>query len=134
MQTATALYGSAPQPVPRETASTKGVVVPFRLRGLAASAGIVEGPCTVIRAPEDMLAVRDGAILVCEAASPALIPYMRALRGLVAARGGAGSIVSGYAREQGIPAVVGISGITDVLHNGDVIRIDGSRGTVEVLG
>lgn len=133
MQTATASYGPVRESIPCEAISTTGVVVSFRLRGLAASSGIVEGPCTVIRTPEDMLAVRDGAILVCEAAYPAIIPYMRALHGLVTGRGGAGSIVSGYAREQGIPAVVGINGIMDALHDGDVIRIDGSKGTVEMI-
>lgn len=133
MQTTTASYSPVPESVPCEVVSTTGVIVPFRLRGLAASSGIVEGPCTVIRTPEDMHKVQDGAILVCEVPSPALAPHMRFIRGLVAGRGGAGCIASGYAREQKIPAVVGINGIMDALHDGDVVRIDGSKGTVEII-
>jgi pyruvate,water dikinase len=37
------------------------------------------------------------------------------------------------ARELGIPAVVGCGNATSVLHIGDRVRVDGGRGTVEVL-
>lgn len=37
------------------------------------------------------------------------------------------------ARELGIPAVVGWGNATMRLHTGDCIRVDGERGTVEVL-
>jgi pyruvate,water dikinase len=37
------------------------------------------------------------------------------------------------ARELGIPAVVGTGTATSVLHTGDRVRVDGSRGTAEVL-
>jgi phosphoenolpyruvate-protein kinase (PTS system EI component) len=56
------------------------------------------------------------------------------LRGLVAGRGGSTCIVSGYAREYDIPAVVGLEGVMGAIHNGDIIRIGGSRGTVEIIG
>ena len=37
------------------------------------------------------------------------------------------------ARELGIPAVVGCGDATTRLHGGDLIRVDGGKGTVEVL-
>jgi phosphohistidine swiveling domain-containing protein len=37
------------------------------------------------------------------------------------------------ARELGIPAVVGCGNATSVLHTGDRVRVDGSRGTVQLL-
>ncbi len=37
------------------------------------------------------------------------------------------------ARELGIPAVVGCGNATTRLHTGDRLRVDGERGTVEVL-
>jgi pyruvate,water dikinase len=37
------------------------------------------------------------------------------------------------ARELGIPAVVGCGNATLRLNTGDLIRVDGSRGTVEIL-
>jgi pyruvate,water dikinase len=38
------------------------------------------------------------------------------------------------ARELGIPAVVGCGNATMRLRTGDVVRVDGSHGTVELLG
>jgi pyruvate,water dikinase len=35
------------------------------------------------------------------------------------------------AREYGVPAVVNVTGATLVLRNGDHVRVDGDRGTVE---
>jgi len=37
------------------------------------------------------------------------------------------------AREIGIPAVIGIPGIVEVLHDGDLVAVDGLGDTVEVL-
>jgi len=37
------------------------------------------------------------------------------------------------ARELGIPAVVGCGNATMRLHTGDWVRVDGGRGTVELL-
>jgi len=134
MQTSTVSYKPVTPYIPLEIVSTKGNIVARKLRGSAASPGIVEGRCTVIRNLEDLHTLADGAILVCDVPSPVLAPYMRFLRGLVAGRGGSGCIASGYAREYEIPAVVGLEGIMGTIHDGDIIRIDGSRGTVEVIG
>jgi len=38
------------------------------------------------------------------------------------------------AREYGIPAVVSVAGATEKIRTGQRIRVDGSRGFVEVLG
>jgi pyruvate,water dikinase len=134
MQTITVSYKSLPGYIPWEVVTPRKNRVPRELRGLAASPGIAEGPCTVIRKMEDLYTIQDGTILICEVPSPALAPYMPFLRGLVAGRGGPNCIASGYAREHEIPAVVGVEGVMNAIHNGDVIRIDGSRGTVEVIG
>jgi pyruvate, water dikinase len=133
MQTVTVSYKTVPQYIPREVATTQENTVPFKLKGLAASPGIVQGPCTIIRNLEDLHTLHDGTILVCEVPSPALAPYMPFLRGLVTGHGGPNCIASGYAREHEIPAIVGVGGVMDFIHDGDVIRIDGSRGTMETI-
>lgn len=133
METAKVSYKPIAPQIPLELLRAEPQAVPIRLRGLAASSGIVEGPCTVIRDVNDLHTVKDGAILVCDAASPKLGPFMPLLKGLVAGRGGPLSIASCYAREYGVPAVVGVKGITDTLHTGDFVRVDGSKGVVEVI-
>lgn len=109
-------------------------VAPRGLSGIAASPGIIEGSCTMIRNPQDLRTLPFGTILVCEAALPAVRPFLPLLGGLIAERGGCLSIASVYAREHAIPAVFGIEGLMDALQNGDVVRVDGSRGTVEIMG
>jgi pyruvate,water dikinase len=37
------------------------------------------------------------------------------------------------AREYGLPAVLGTGAATKLIASGDVIRVDGDRGTVEIL-
>jgi pyruvate, water dikinase len=134
MQNASASYKTVTPYIPCGEFSTKRNVVPCKLRGFAASPGIVEGPCTIIRNLQDLHKVKDGAILVCEVPSPKLAPYMPFLKGLVAKQGGPLCIASGYAREYKIPAVVGIEGIMNAIQNGDVVRIDGASGTVDIVG
>lgn len=133
MQTTTVLYKSVSRYFPREGVVTKKKAVPLRLKGLAASPGIVEGPCTIVRSLEDLHLLPEGTILVSEVPSPKLAAYMPFLRGLVTKRGGPNCIGSGYAREYDIPGVVGVGNIIDVIHTGDVIRIDGLQGMVEVI-
>ncbi len=107
--------------------------LPPKFRGVAASFGIVEGPCTVIRNLEDLYTIRPGAILVFEKASPELGLVMPFLSGLATEQGGFMAFASGYAREYAIPAVVGVKGLMDYIHDGDVIRVDGSTGTVDII-
>jgi phosphoenolpyruvate synthase/pyruvate phosphate dikinase len=104
-----------------------------KLTGYGASQGIALGPCTVVSKLEDLDKVRRGTILVCETASPKLAHIMARLSGLVTEKGGSLSIAAGYAREYETPAVVGVKGILEVVRNGDVLRVDGSKGTVEVI-
>ncbi|HYA43601.1 MAG TPA: PEP-utilizing enzyme [Syntrophobacteraceae bacterium] len=120
--------------IPPDILSADTYFVARKLKGVAASSGIVEGPCTIIRNLQDLHTLQDGAILVCETASPELAPFIPFLKGFVAERGGLLSNASGYARQYGIPAVVGATGIMDSVHDGDVIRVDGSTGAVDIIG
>jgi len=104
------------------------------LSGFAASPGIIEGPCAIIRDLKDLHTLPLGAIAVCEAALPTLMPFMPYLGGLITERGGSLSIASQYAREYGIPAVFGVDGLMNAIRKGDVIRVDGSSGSVDMVG
>ncbi|MBP1741561.1 MAG: PEP-utilizing protein mobile region [Deltaproteobacteria bacterium] len=134
MQSLTVFHQSVSPYIPWGVLTRREDPAPLKRKGFAASPGIVEGPCTIVRNPEDLHSLHDGAILVCDAPSPVLAPYMRFLRGLVAGLGGPHCIAAGYAREQEVPAVVGVGNLMEAIHAGDVIRIDGSSGTVEIVG
>jgi rifampicin phosphotransferase len=103
------------------------------LRGLGCSAGIVEGIVRVVRSPADDLTI-DGHILVAPRTDPGWAPLFPAARAIVVERGSLLSHSAVLARELGLPAVVGIAGVVDLLRDGERVRVDGTAGTVERLG
>jgi len=103
------------------------------LDGFAVSPGQVTGPASIISSPEDFHKMAPDSILVCPTTTPAWTPLFAQAKGLVTDIGGAlahGSIV---AREYSIPAVMGTGAATQRIENGQLIRVDGDRGTVTLL-
>jgi pyruvate,water dikinase len=103
-----------------------------RLTGLAASAGLVEGRVRVLRTPDT--SVEPGEILVVTAADVGWTPLFVTAGGLISELGGPLSHACIVAREYGLPAVVSVRSATRALKTGDRVRLDGSAGTVELLG
>jgi phosphohistidine swiveling domain-containing protein len=102
------------------------------LSGVGASPGVVEGPVRVVTDP-DCDELQPGEILVAPVTDPAWAAIMFISAGLVVDIGGQLSHAAVVARELGIPCVMGIPDATKRLRTGDVCRIDGHAGTVEVL-
>lgn len=134
MQNAAQTYESVRLHISPGAVTPRWHAAPCRLYGVGASPGITEGLCVVVTDLQKLQPFPYGAILVCEAALPVVMPFLPLLGGLIAERGGSLSIVSGYAREHEIPAVFGVARLMDAIHNGDVVRIDGTRGTVDIIG
>jgi pyruvate, water dikinase len=104
------------------------------LQGVGASAGVAEGPARVVLRTSDIERVQDGEILVCPATAPAWAPVFGRVRGIVSDVGGMMSHAAILCREYGIPAVLGTSSGTRRIATGDLVRVDGDRGTVQLLG
>jgi len=103
------------------------------VRGLAASAGVVEGEARFVRSLDEFDQVKDGEILVCRMTNPAWVVLFTKITGLVTEAGGAVSHPAVVAREFGIPAVVGATGAGERIDTGDRVRVNGSTGVVEIL-
>ena len=104
-----------------------------RLEGFAGAAGVVEGPARVVLSFEEFPTLRSGEILVCPATSTAWTPLFLKIAGVVTDTGGMLTHAAIAAREYGIPAVVGTWNATNSIRDGDIIRVDGSAGVVQVL-
>ena len=102
------------------------------LKGTPTSAGVVEGRAVVATDP-DTAVVNKGDILVAKATDPGWTPLFMPAAGVVIEIGGALTHGSVVARERGIPCVVGIIGLMDKLKTGMRVRVDGNKGTVEIL-
>ena len=73
-----------------------------------------------------------GDVLVVRATSPAFNAVLSIAGAVVTAEGGPLSHAAVLARELGIPAVVGASGVLD-LHDGALVEVDPRVGAVRVL-
>jgi rifampicin phosphotransferase len=103
------------------------------ITGFPGAAGVVEGIARVLRAPEDAARLRDGEILVTTVTNIGWTPYFPRAAAIVTDVGAPLSHAAIVARELGVPAVVGCGNATMLLHTGDRVRVDGGRGTVELL-
>jgi pyruvate,water dikinase len=101
------------------------------LRGLPASAGVVEGPARVLLREDEMDALQPGEILVVHTTDVGWTPLFLVAAGVVTELGGPLSHAAVVAREFGVPSVVNVAGATHAIRTGDVLRVDGDRGMVE---
>ena len=104
------------------------------LHGVGASAGIYEGRARVISGPGDFQRLEEGDVLVVAFTTPAYNVVLPLLGAVVTDRGGMLSHPAIVAREFGIPAVVGTGSATATIADGTRVRVDGTLGTVTVLG
>jgi rifampicin phosphotransferase len=102
------------------------------IAGLAVSSGIVEGRARVIRYIEDA-DLHEGDILVTPFTDPSWTLLFVGIKGLVTEVGGLMTHGAVIAREYGLPAVVGVENATQLIHDGQRIRINGTDGYVELL-
>ena len=68
------------------------------------------------------------------AADTGWAPLFLAASAVVTELGGPLSHAAIILREYAVPAVVNVSGATRSLRDGDLVRVDGDKGSVEILG
>jgi phosphoenolpyruvate synthase/pyruvate phosphate dikinase len=102
------------------------------LIGLPVSAGTIEGRARVIldMAEADL---EPGDILVTAYTDPSWTPLFVAIGALVTEVGGLMTHGAVIAREYGLPAVVGVEHATQLISDGQRIRVHGTDGYVEIL-
>ena len=103
------------------------------LAGLPVSTGTVEGRARVVLDIAEAN-LEAGDILVTAYTDPSWTPLFVAITGLVTEVGGLMTHGAVIAREYGVPAVVGVERATQLIHDGQWIRVHGSEGYVELLG
>jgi pyruvate,water dikinase len=103
------------------------------IRGIPCSGGRVTAPARVLHGPAEFGQMQPGEILVAAITTPAWTPLFALASAIVTDVGGPLSHGSIVAREYGIPAVLGTGVATRRLRSGQMIAVDGSQGTVEIL-
>jgi len=102
------------------------------LKGIGTSSGQVTAPACVLYGPQDFEKMRAGDVLVATTTTPAWTPLFTMASAVVTDIGGPLSHSSIVAREYGIPAVMAARDATRLIESGQLITVDGAKGTVVV--
>ena len=103
------------------------------IEGIAASAGTYTGTVRIVLNETQFDRVQPGDVLVCPTTSPVWSVVFPNIGALVTDKGGLLSHPSVIAREYRIPAVVATGNATELLRDGQQVRVDGTTGRIEVL-
>ncbi|MEA5513487.1 glycerol-3-phosphate acyltransferase [Nodularia sp. UHCC 0506] len=102
------------------------------LQGIPASHGQAEGRIKVVRNLQDLPEINRETILVVPYTDSGWAPLLVRAGGLIAEAGGRLSHGAIIAREYGIPAIMDVHNATWILQDGQRVRMDGSRGIIEL--
>src|SRR3989344_2821664 len=113
-----------------EASKIEGTNMKELVRGLGASPGVGTGKVKIIKDMSELSKVEKGDVLVTRMTSPDMVPAMRKAVAIVCDEGGITAHASIVSRELGIPCIVGTEKITQLVHDGDLITVDGTNGVV----
>ena len=100
------------------------------LRGSPGSPGKARGVARIMHSIDDAKRLRPGDILVAATTAPTWTTFFATIAGVVTDSGGVLSHTAVVACEYRLPAVVGASGATSLISDGQIIEIDGRTGEV----
>lgn len=100
--------------------------------GIGTSMGSVTSEAVVLQSYDEKADVK-GKIIVTKTTDPGWVFLLTMASGIVAEKGSLLSHTAIVSRELRIPAVVAVDSATTVIKTGDIIRIDGETGSVEIV-
>jgi pyruvate, water dikinase len=96
--------------------------------GLSIGEAVVSGRICLIESPGEINRFVDGAILVTQMTDPDWVPIMQRAAAIITDHGGRTSHAAIVSRELGLPAVVGTSNATHVLHDEQEVTVSCAEG------
>lgn len=104
-----------------------------QFKGIGASAGQIEGVVKILSNLNNPPAIDSNTIIVVPYTDAGWSPILARAGGLVSEVGGRLSHGAIVAREYNIPAVMDVANATEVLQDGQRIRINGQTGIIEII-
>jgi phosphoenolpyruvate synthase/pyruvate phosphate dikinase len=104
-----------------------------QLKGIACSPGVYEGLARIIKDLSEVEKIKPGEVLVTKFTDPAWTPVLGIVSAVVTEVGGVLSHAAVISREYGIPAVLNSKHATEIIQNGQRIRVDGDRGIILLM-
>ena len=113
--------------------NTSGSTSRQQLRGIGASYGQVEGRIKICQSLQSLAEITPNTIIVVPYTDSGWGPLLARASGIIAEVGGSLSHGAIVAREYGIPAIMDVNHATELLREGQRVRIDGQTGIIELL-
>jgi len=104
------------------------------LHGLACAPGVGRGRLRIVRLPQAAAELQPGEVLLVPTAAPLWVRCFHNASAIVSPMGGQLCKCATYARIYGLPAVFGVGEAIWTLHNGQLVEVDGTMGTIRLLG
>ena len=102
------------------------------LTGIPASPGRYTGRVRLMKDESEFGRLQPGDVLVCPITSPVWSVLFPSVGALVTDTGGVLSHPAIIAREYQVPAVVATGNATGLLHDGQLVTVDGSSGEIDL--
>lgn len=102
------------------------------LNGTPCSSGIAEAEVIVICNPKEQQNAA-GKIIVTEMTDPGWVFLLASAKGILVEKGSLLSHTAIVSRELKIPSIVGVKNATRILKTGDIVRMNGTNGEIEIL-
>lgn len=103
------------------------------LKGLSVGGAVATGRVSIIETAGDIDKFVDGSILVTSTTDPDWVPIMKRASAIVTDHGGRTSHAAIVSRELGLPAIVGTSNATHILHDQQEVTVSCAEGEVGVI-
>jgi len=103
------------------------------LKGIPVSKGVYTGIVRIVRTRSDADELQRGEIMVSTFTDIGWSPYYSITGGLITELGSPLSHGAVVAREYGVPLVSCVQNATKILKTGDIVRVNGTSGTVEII-
>ena len=100
--------------------------------GIGTSPGVITAEAVVLDSPNDKADVR-GKIIVTKTTDPGWVFLLTMAGGIIAEKGSLLSHTAIVSRELGIPAVVAADNATLVIKTGDIVKLDGDTGRIQIV-
>jgi phosphoenolpyruvate synthase/pyruvate phosphate dikinase len=103
------------------------------LKGAGASVGLATGKAHLIRSLKEAKDLQRGEVIVTAMTRPEMGAALDRAAAFVTDEGGLLCHAAIISREMKKPCVIATGNATKVLHDGDLVEVDGSRGTVRII-
>ncbi|MBN1778870.1 MAG: hypothetical protein JW816_01460 [Candidatus Buchananbacteria bacterium] len=104
-----------------------------QIKGMIAQPGTVTAKARVVTRKSDFSDFKKGEVLIAHMTTPEYVPLMKKASAVVTDEGGIGCHAAIISRELKKPCIIGTKNATDLIKNGDLIKVDATTGTVEVV-